>query len=249
MASEYWQGALGGAGTGASAGFAIGGPVGAGVGAGVGALAGLAQGAEQRKRRMAADRADAAINPIDPELVAFRERLGRQEQAYRAGSDTASGFAKQGQMDALAQTQANLPRIGVSNVGQFLRTQAQAGKGIAQIGADAAGRADALLPMQGNISTMLSERVYQLQQQRAAQALSRAEQGQQDLYNMFYGAIGAAPQIGMAFQKGQPRPGQIFDPLAARSPGMGTYYPGAYDSEAFLPPQRMQPRYPWSNTP
>ena len=198
MAGEYAKGITGGALTGASTGFMVGGPVGAAIGGGIGALAGGLQAGAAKRQRLAAEAADKAVNPIDPVQQAMLNRIGGVERSLRAGTDPASGFAKQSQQNALAQTQANMVRGGIGNVNNLLRSQNAANTGFAQIGAAASQQANSLIPLQANIQNIITERVYQRQQQKRADAYAKAEQGEQDLNNLLSGGIGTALQFGMS---------------------------------------------------
>lgn len=247
MANDMFNSVIGGGLQGAGAGAQFG-PIGIGVGAGLGILGGFLQGQQQRKNMAAYNKAEAAINPVDPAQTALLGRLRQQEKAYRAGSDPSSAWAMQNQQNALAQTQNNINRMGGGSVSQLLRSQQNANLGAAQIGAQAAARADQLIPLQANITNVLAERQYQRQQQIRATALARAEQGRQDIFNTLASGIALIPQIsgaGGGAAKVSGAKGPIFDPLAATSPGVGTYFPGAIDAADMLPPTRMQPRYLW----
>lgn len=221
---------------GAGTGFTVGGPVGAVVGAGLGLIGGLLQGADARKKMAAYQKAENAINPIDPQQVALRNRLEQQERAYRAGTDPSSAFAMQAQRNAMAQTQNNLVRSGAGSVSNLLRSQMAGNLGMAQVGAQAAARADQLIPLQGQITSALAERQYQRQQQLRAAALARAEQSRQDLFNTFAGGLAVLPQITGGFSKAA---GQTFDPMRAAAP---TPTGPMYGPD--LPVNRMQPRFP-----
>lgn len=197
---EIGRGVAGGAMQGAALGTTIAPGVGTGIGAGIGAIYGALQGSAARRKRLAAEAADKAVNPIDPNLVAFNNRLGQLERSYRAGTDPASGFAKGAIGNAVAQTQANLVRTGRASVSDLLRAQGQGNIGYGQVGAAAAQRADNLIPLQGNIQAMLSERIYQRQQQRRADAYARASQAEQDVNNLFAGGLGTIPDMVAGFK-------------------------------------------------
>lgn len=193
MANEYLTGGLGGAATGSGVGFSIGGPTGAGIGAGLGLIGGLLQAGQQKNRMDAYGKAEAAVQPIDPNQVAFLNRLKRQEQFYRAGTDSASAFARQDQGNALAQTQANITRMG-GGINQLLRSQQMGNMGYAAIGAQASRMADPMLMAQGNLTNMIAQRQYEYQQRNRDVAMGRMEQGRQDLMNLFAGGIASIPQ-------------------------------------------------------
>jgi len=210
MANEYLTGGLGGAMSGAGAGFSIGGPVGAGIGAGVGFIGGLMQGDQQRRRTQDYNKAEQMVQPVDPQQTAFLDRLRRQEQYYRAGTDPSSGFAMQNQRNALAQTQANINRAG-GGINQLLRAQQNANMGMAQVGAGAARMADPMLMAQGNLTSMIAQRKHDYYQRQRDVAMGRMEQGRQDLMNVFMGGLATLPQMAGAFKN---VPGQA--PSAAR---------------------------------
>lgn len=198
------MGGFGGAAQGASAGFTVGGPWGAAIGGGLGLIGGLMQAGQQKKRMGEYNRAEAGVQPVDPNQVAFLNRLKQQERFYRAGTDAASAFARQDQGNALAQTQANITRMG-GGINQLLRSQQQANYGNAAIGAQASNRADGMLAAQGNLTNMIAERKYKYDQLRRDEAKVYMDQGRQDLMNLFAGGIASIPQMAGGFKRG---PGQ-----------------------------------------
>lgn len=234
MANEGLMAGVGGAATGASTGFSVSPtPWGAGIGAGLGLIGGLMQAGQQKKRMGDYQRAEAGVQPVDPNQVAFLNRLKQQERFYRAGTDAASAFARQDQGNTLAQTQANITRMG-GGINQLLRAQQQANYGNAAIGAQASGRADGMLSEQGNLTNMIAQRRYDFQQRNRDVAMARMEQGRQDLMNLFAGGIASLPQMAGAFK---PKMGQSFDPMRPATP---TPTGPAYGPD--LPVERMVPR-------
>lgn len=237
--AEMGKGIAGGALSGAGMGFTVGGPWGAAIGAGVGAVAGGLQASAAKRQRLAAEAADKAINPIDPAQQAMLNRIGLVERSLRAGTDPASAFAKQSQMNALAQTQANMVRGGFGNVNNLLRSQNAANTGFAQIGAAASQQANSLIPLQANIQNMITERVYQRQQQKRADAYARSAQSQQDLNNLLSGGLAIAPQLamglgGMGAGQGMPKTG------VARRPNTSAVENFDWTQPRFQSPQMPQ---------
>ena len=243
MAGEVAQGALGGAAQGASAGMAFG-PVGAGIGAVVGAVAGGFQGGRAKKLEQAYQKLEKNIQPVDPGMQAYLARLRGQERAFRAGTDTSSAFAAQQARNVGAQTQANIARAGGPGVvGNLLRSQQALGGTIAGIGAQAQQGANFILGQSGGILGNISERIYQRQRELRNQAMSRAAGARQDVNNLFAGGLAMLPQIAGKFGPKMAAPvGQTFDPLSATSPGVGTYFPGAYNAGDLAQPTYQPPR-------
>ena len=177
------------------------GPYGALAGLIIGGVVGGVKGDQVRKQRLAAEKADREVNPINVQEQALLNRIGMLEANYRAGTDPASSFARQLQSNALAQTQKNIVSAGFGNVSNLLRAQGQTNLGYAQIGATAAQNADRLLPMQVGIQNAITERIYGRMQQRRADAYARHAQGQQDLNNMFSGGMATMPNTAASFKK------------------------------------------------
>lgn len=240
MAGEYGKGIVGGALTGASSG-AMFGPIGAGIGAGIGALAGGLQAGAAKRQRLAAEAADKAVNPIDPVQQAMLNRIGGVERSLRAGTDPASGFAKQSQQNALVQTQANMVRGGIGNVNNLLRSQNAANTGFAQIGAAAFQEANSLIPLQANIQNMITERVYERQQQKRADAYAKAAQGEQDLNNLLSGGIGTALQLGMSGIGGGRMGGGAPKTGVARRPNISAVKNFDWTQPRTMSPRPIQP--------
>lgn len=239
---------LSGAGTGATIGSVIPGigtAVGAGVGAVIGAISGFAKGKQAKGLEKAYKNAEKNVNPIDPAMQAYLARVRQQERQFRAGTDTSSAFAAQQARNVGAQTQANLARAGGPGmVGNLLRSQQALGSTIAGIGANAQQGANQALGIQGGILGNISERVYQRQRELRNQAMSRAAGARQDINNMLAGSIAMIPQIAGGF-KGGGAPnmsGKTFDPLSATSPGVGSYFPGAYNAGDVATPSYQAPR-------
>ena len=192
--SDMSRAAFGGMMTGIGAGNEIAGPLGALIGGGIGLAAGRAKGRAQQGLNKAYERAESAVQPVDPDQVAFLNRLRQQERFYRSGMDAASGFARQDQMNALAQTQANIARMG-GGINQLLQAQHAANMGQAAIGAQASRMADPMLTAQGNLTDLIAQRKYDYYQRQRDVAMARMEQGRQDINNMFSGALGTMPNL------------------------------------------------------
>lgn len=192
--SDMSRSAFGGMMTGIGAGNEIAGPLGALIGGGIGLAAGRAKGRAQQGLNKAYERAESAVQPVDPDQVAFLNRLRQQERFYRSGMDAASGFARQDQMNALAQTQANIARMG-GGINQLLQAQQAANMGQAAIGAQASRMADPMLMAQGNLTNLIAQRKYDYYQRQRDVAMARMEQGRQDINNMFSGALGTMPNL------------------------------------------------------
>lgn len=246
MAGEVISGTLGGAAQGAAAGTMVAPGIGTAIGAVVGAVAGGFQGGRAKKLEQAYQKAEKNIQPIDPAMQQYLARLRQQERSFRAGTDTSSAFAAQQARNVAAQTQANLMRAGGPGVvGNQLRAQRALGNTIAGIGAQAQQGANQMLAAQGGILGNISERIYQRQRELRNQAMSRAAGARQDVNNLFAGGLAMLPQIAAKFPKAAPQVGRTFDPFSASSPGVGTYFPGAYNAGDLANPTRMEPLFPF----
>lgn len=236
--------AFGGAITGAQAGAPLG-PIGMGVGAGVGLLSGIFSGQQANRLERDYKNAEKALQPNSPDQLNFLNDIRRQERAFRTGTDPSSGFAMQNLRNAQSQTQANLTRAGGPGVvNNLLRSQAVTNQGFANVGANAADRANQLMQFRGGLIDNIQARQYQRQREIRNQAMERSAAARQNIQNTFQGALAMIP--GMTARFGAPAAGvgagRTFDPLAATSEGVGTYYPGAYNAGDLLPPTRMEPR-------
>jgi hypothetical protein len=168
------------------------------VGMGVNALRTGIQAGKTKGLKSAYDTAEGAVNAIDPNQIAFLNRLRTQEQRFRAGSDPTSAFAAQGVQQQGAQAQNNMLRAGGPGaVGNILRAQQGVNQGMAQVGATAAAAGNQLLGMQGGVINLIAQRQYDLQRDRRNQAMARYEQNRQDVWNGISGLTATLP--GLAF--------------------------------------------------
>jgi len=210
MAGEIIKGVAGGAATGASIGAMFGG-VGAPIGAVLGAAYGGFQGQRANKLQTAADKAQAAVNPVDPNQVAILDRMRRQEQAFRAGTDPSSAFAMRDIGARTAQTQRNIVQAGGPGVvGNLLRSQAIGNQGSAGVGAQAGTLGNQIMGLSLELRNLISKRVYDYQQRNRDMAMARAEQATQDVKNLLAGGIGVATAMagagdGKGFGGGTPK--------------------------------------------
>lgn len=168
------------------------------IGMGVNAVrAGIAAG---KNKRLKSDfeRADAGVNPIDPNQIAFLNRLRAQEQRFRAGTDPSSAFAMMGARNMGAQTQSNLLRAGgPGSVGNLLRAQQMTNQGIAGIGAQAAAAGNQLVGMQQGMTNLIADRVYNRQRELSNRALAMWQQNRQDVQNAISGITSTLPDMAM----------------------------------------------------
>lgn len=242
--SQVLPSAFGSAVSGVAAGAPLG-PVGMAVGGGVGLLSGIFTGMQANKLDREYKKAESALEPNSPDQIAYLNSIRQQERNFRTGTDPSSGFAMQNLRNAQSQTQANLMRAGGPGVvNNLLRSQAVTNQGFANVGANAAAQANQLLQFQGGLIDNIQNRKYQRQREIRNQAMERAASARQNIQNTFQGALAMVPN--MTGQMGAPKmggvTGRVFDPLSATSPGVGTFYPGAYDAGDMQPPTFMQPR-------
>ena len=196
MAGEVGSGIAGGALTGAGTGAAIGGPWGALIGGVVGGVAGGFQGSAAKKKREAADKANAAVNAEDPRQMAYLDRLRRQERYFRNGNDTQTAFAIRNAKQVLGNTQNNLLRAGGPGVvGNLLRANVATGNTIAGISAQAQDNADRAMYAQGGLIGEIANRKYERQREVANQAMANSVAARQDLNNQLAGGLSGAGYI------------------------------------------------------
>lgn len=245
MASQVPQAALGGAVTGFQAGAPLG-PWGMGIGAGIGALSGIFQGQRANKLQKQYEQAEKNVITETPEQLAYLNRVRQQERAFRAATDPSSAFAAMQARGVGAQTQSNLLRAqGPGAVGNILRAQAGTNQAMGQIGANAADRANQMLNFQGQLIDNIAQRRIDRTRELRNQAMERSVAAQQNIANMFSGALAMLPTMtgnlgGMG--GGAKAAPPVFDPLAQRPSG-----PQPYDVQ--LPMERMAPRMGTPPTP
>lgn len=144
------------------------------------------------------EKADAGVNPIDPNQIAFLNRLRSQEQRFRAGTDPSSAFAMQGVQQQGAQTQRNMLRAGgPGSVGNMLRAQQVTNQGAAGVGAQAAAMGNQLLGMQQGMTNLIADRVYNRQRELSNRALAMWQQNRQDVQNAISGITSTLPDMAM----------------------------------------------------
>jgi len=199
MAGEVGSGIAGGALTGASYGTSILPGWGTAIGAVVGGVAGGFQGANAKKKREAAEKANAAVNADDPQQVAYLERLRRQERYFRNGNDTQTAFAIRNAKQVLGNTQNNLLRAGGPGVvGNLMRANVATGNTIAGISAQAQDNADRAMYAQGGLIGEIANRKYERQREVANQAMARSVAARNDLNNQLAGGLSSMGSLGMS---------------------------------------------------
>jgi hypothetical protein len=172
------------------------------AGALVGGIAGIGQGKRAQKLEKDYLAAEKNVNPIDPNEVAYLNKVRQQERAFRAGSDPSSAFAAMNARNVGAQTMSNISRAGGPGVvGNLLRAQAGTNQAIAGIGANAAAGANQMLNMQGGLVSRMADKVYQRQVELRNQALERSVSARQNLQNTFQGALAMVPGIAGGISK------------------------------------------------
>lgn len=152
------------------------------------------QGGKAKKQNALSDRLDSQIPLNDPVQQTFLNRLNQQERYYRAGSDPNTALANRLTQQAGAQTQSNLVRAGgPGTVQNLLSSQNVTNRGLAGNAAQAAGMADNLLGMQGQLTTLMANRRYDRQRYARDKALMQGQQYQQNSNNLvssLYGRLG-----------------------------------------------------------
>lgn len=173
------------------------------IGAGVGLLSGIFQGSRANKLQSQYDKAEAALQPVRPEEYAYLNRVRQQERAYRTATDPSSASALGQTRGVGSQTQTNLLRAGGPGaIGNILRAQAGTNQAVGAIGANAARQADSLMGMQGSLITNMSQRLYDRQRELRNQAMERSVSAQQNIQNMFSGALAMIPSMTGGFGGG-----------------------------------------------
>lgn len=156
-----------------------------------------ARSGSKAKRSMADfEKRDAAIPLDDPEQRSILNRLGNQERYYRAGTDTNTAYANRLAMNAGAQAQTNLVRAGGPGIIQnLLSSQAVTGRQLGANAAQAAGMANQMLGMQGDLVNLMAQRRYDRQRYRRDLSLMQGTQYQQDANNHTQAGITSATQL------------------------------------------------------
>ncbi|HNR54211.1 MAG TPA: hypothetical protein PKJ19_03525 [Flavobacteriales bacterium] len=203
--NQIFPSAFGGAVTGAQAGAPLG-PIGMGVGAGVGLLSGIFSGQQANRLERDYKKAEGALQPNSPDQINYLNAIRQQERAFRTGTDPSSGFAMQNLRNAQSQTQANLTRAGGPGVvNNLLRSQAITNQGFANVGANAADRANQLMQFRGGLIDNIQARQYARQRELRNQAMERSASAAQNIQNTFQGALAMIPEMTAKF--GQPQMG------------------------------------------
>lgn len=157
-------------------------------------IRGISQGNKAKDLESVYNQREKEIEPVSPMLTSYLNRISQQERAMRAGTDSASAFARQGLSNALAQTQNNLVRAsGPGAVNNLLRSQQGFNQGIAGVAAGASDRADGMLQYQGALTQNINQLMYnrQLKRRNMAQAnWAHMKQSSNDNLNSLFG-IGA----------------------------------------------------------
>ena len=217
------MGVFGNAITGASAGAPLG-PWGMAAGALIGGIAGIGQGKRAQKLEKDYQNAEKAINPVDPNQLAYLNKVRQQERNFRGGSDPSSAFAAMNARNVGGQTMANISRAGGPGVvGNLLRAQAGTNQAIAGIGANAGAQANQMLALQGGLIDRMADKVYQRQVERRNQAMERSVSARQNIQNTFQGALAMVPGIAGGLKFGQ-KPGQPAAPGMANGGLIGNQY-------------------------
>lgn len=157
-------------------------------------IRGISQGNKAKDLESVYNQREKEIEPVSPMLTSYLNRISQQERAMRAGTDSASAFARQGLSNALEQTQNNLVRAsGPGAVNNLLRSQQGFNQGIAGVAAGASDRADGMLQYQGALTQNINQLMYNRQRERRNIAKSRwahMKQSSSDNLNSLFG-IGA----------------------------------------------------------
>jgi hypothetical protein len=200
------------------------------------------QASKTKGLRQDFERADAAVNPVDPNQTAFLNRLRTQEQRFRAGTDPSSAFAMQSLNQQDAQRQRNLLRAGgPGSVGNLLRSGQIAGQGAAEVGGRAAAMGNQLVGMQMGMTNLIADRVYERQRELSTRALGQWQQNRQDVQNAISGMTATLPDLASQtnWNKNAPQDaagGSGYSPMVPNSP----LQPPA---PAFGPPAPQAPQW------
>jgi hypothetical protein len=180
------------------------------AGALIGGIAGIGQGKRAKQLEKDYQNAENAINPVDPNQVAYLNKVRQQERNFRGGSDPSSAFAAMNARNVGGQTMANISRAGGPGVvGNLLRAQAGTNQAIAGIGANAGAQANQMLALQGGLIDRMADKVYQRQVERRNQAMERSVSARQNIQNTFQGALAMVPGIAGGINFGKMGGGQM----------------------------------------
>lgn len=143
------------------------------------------QGGKAKKSLAESNRLDSQIPLDDPEQRGYLNKLARQERHYRAGTDPNTALANRLAQQSGAQAQSNLVRAGGPGIVQnILSSQNVTNRGLAANAAQAAGMADNMLGMQGQLTNLMASRRYDRQRYRRDLNLMQGTQHQQNANNL-----------------------------------------------------------------
>lgn len=159
------------------------------------------EGGKAKKQNALADKLDKQIPLNDPVQQGYLNRLAQQERYYRSGADPNTGLANRLVQQSGAQTQSNLVRAGgPGTVQNLLSSQNVTNRGLAANAAQAAGMADNMLGMQGNLVNLMAQRRYDRMRYGRDKALMQGQQYQQNSNNFVSSILGTPGTVagGMA---------------------------------------------------
>jgi len=202
------------------------------------------EGGKAKKQNALADKLDKQIPLNDPVQQGYLNRLAQQERYYRSGADPNTGLANRLVQQSGAQTQSNLVRAGgPGTVQNLLSSQNVTNRGLAANAAQAAGMADNMLGMQGNLVNLMAQRRYDRMRYGRDKALMQGQQHQQNSNNFISSMMGTVGDIARSMGGGGGTGGtRSVGANAPLGPTMGDVRYGPNNTYAMQPnPINIQP--------
>lgn len=175
--------------------------------AGTEIVRGIAGNSKAKKMRREYDAAEKAIPMQDPAQVALLGETRRRMNSLRQGSDAMTAYGTQQAREALVNTQGNITRSGRGNLSDLLKAQRNSDLGTSAITAQANQRADALMPMEGQLVGAMAQRAYNRQLSNANRLWSEYARKREDSNRQIMAGLGMMPNIAAGFGKGAPKSG------------------------------------------
>ena len=175
--------------------------------AGTELVRGITGNQQAKKMRKEYDAAERAIPMQDPAQLALLGETRRRMNSLRQGADQMTAYGMQQARESLVNTQGNVVRSGRGNLSDLLKAQRNSDLGVSAITAQGNQRADALMPMEGQLVGAMAQRAYDRQLSNANRLWSEYTRKREDSNRQIMAGIGMLPNIAMGFGKGAPKSG------------------------------------------
>jgi hypothetical protein len=126
-------------------------------------------------------------------------------------------------------TQGNITRSGRGNLSDLLKAQRNSDLGTSAITAQANQRADALMPMEGQLVGAMAQRAYDRQLSNANRMWSEYARKREDSNRQIMAGIGMLPNVAAGF--GKARPGISGNKIDFATPGINPMLQGTMGND------------------